>query len=256
MASCGLGSETGNGILFRDLDGVISAMDADGNNVRQLLNTEKYDAQPVWSPDGEHIAFVESIEGLSEGVFVMDADGTNVKRITIAEASYSDPSWVQGGRGVAFVSDRDGDNEIVQILDWESTLFYVDHSNVFSEVPSISITNNLVHERNPSWSPDGEFVVFISERSGYAGIFVADATGENERRLLEDDKNYMRPTWSPAGDSIAFIADLGSGSEIFAMSVDGSNVRQITDNTTSDFYPVWSPDGKYIAFTHSENGNR
>ena len=97
----------------------------------------------------------------------------------------------------------------------------------------------------PSWSPDGGYIAFSSDRDGNDEIYVMDADGSNPRRLTTD--GGTNPTWSPDGRHIAFE----SGFEICVMESDGSNPRCLTvdDFSIISFSELsWSPDGRHIAF--------
>jgi Tol biopolymer transport system component len=52
-------------------------MDADGTDVQQLTDNDRYDEDPAWSPDGNRIVFASDRNGF-HGIFVMDTDGINV----------------------------------------------------------------------------------------------------------------------------------------------------------------------------------
>ena len=71
----------------------ICAIDADGNNWRNLTNSPKlFDMDPAWSSDGQRIAFTTNPDGYSE-IYVMDADGNNLRRLTNDGAHNSTPDW-------------------------------------------------------------------------------------------------------------------------------------------------------------------
>src|SRR5262249_54090673 len=57
---------------------------------------------------------------------------------------------------------------------------------------------------NPSWSPDGRFLVFQSERVGHTQLFVIGADGTGERRLTWSGADDTHPAWSPDGGWIVF----------------------------------------------------
>jgi len=98
-------------------------MDADGSKVRQLTDSDDMDLEPVWSPDGERIAFASRRDGDFE-IFVMNADGTEVRQLTDNDAIDLEPAWSPDGERIAFWSDRYGDSEIF-VMD-------ADGSNVYS----------------------------------------------------------------------------------------------------------------------------
>jgi len=102
--------------------------------------------------------------------------------------------------------------------------------------------------QTPAWSPDGRKLAFVSERDGNAEIYVMNADGSGQRRVVADDEDDIRPEWSPDGTKIAFEGGL-EDSYIDVVSADGSHRVRLT-HTGDDGDPTWSPDGARIAFTN------
>ena len=195
----------------------IYVMDADGSNVQRLTRHRGLDGYPVWSPDGNQIAFVRDTDPpvtgplyppRSQSIYVMDSDGSNVQRLTEFETGgYT--SWSPDGEQIAFEGNFDGI--------WEIYVMDSDGSNVQR------ITHTPVRDAGsfaPEWSPDGQKIVFDSNRDGNFEVYVIDADGSNVQRLTHNDKADARPAWSPDGQRIVFHAN----HEIHVMDADGGNV--------------------------------
>ena len=155
---------------------------------------------------------------------------------------------------IAFVSRRDGNSEIY-VMD-------TDGKN------QRRLTNNADADYQPSWSPDGKRIAFVSERDGHpdvipgwhtSEIYVMDADGKNQQNLTNNPSDDRSPSWSPDGKHIVFETDRdndrGHNIEIYVMDADGSNPKNLTNNLTEDRYPAWSPDGKRIAFSARREGH-
>jgi Tol biopolymer transport system component len=69
----------------------------------------------------------------------------------------------------------------------------------------VPLTHNLVEDNQPSWSPDGSQIAFVSNREGRQyTIYLMDAYGRDSRRLTESTQNNFSPVWSPDSHAIAY----------------------------------------------------
>ena len=103
---------------------------------------------------------------------------------------------------------------------------------------------------NASFSLDGEWVVFTSERTGSADVFRVRADGSALERLTDSPAFDDQGALSPDGRSLAFVSSRGGGSaDIYVMDLESRAVRNLTTSPGGDFRPSWSPDGRTIAFS-------
>ena len=108
----------------------------------------------------------------------------------------------------------------------------------------------------PSWSPDGARLAFVSERAGSESIYVVDLEGGELELVIGGPLVDYDPAWSPDGQSLAFSSDRDGDFDIYLAQSDGSDVMQITDDPANDENPSWSPDGQRIAFYSDRDGNQ
>jgi Tol biopolymer transport system component len=250
-------SRDGRTIVFvswRDGNGEVYAMDADGSSPRNLTQHPATDVRPAWSRDGRTIAFVSRRDGNSE-LYVMNADGSGKRNLTRDRASDDYPTWSPDGRRIAFLrapllSNGPADSLGVHRI-------YVYHLYVVNADGSglRRLTRNWTYPgqvKQVAWSPDG--------RTIYFGRYLIRTDGSGARRLP-----YIPITavWSPDGRKIAFAAKgpeppprYSSHSDIYVMNADGSGKRMLTHNARYNAEPAWSPDGRKIAFRSTRNGNR
>ena len=122
-----------------DITYEIYVMDVDGQNEQRLTDNRNNDWQPVWSSDGNRIAFEADRKGdfVNWDIYVMDADGGNQQKLTNHRGWDSSPSWSPDGKRIAFNSERDGNYEIY-VMD-------ADGGNLQN------LTNNPGGDSGPAW---------------------------------------------------------------------------------------------------------
>jgi Tol biopolymer transport system component len=121
------------------------------------------------------------------------------------------------------------------------------------------VTDSPGLEGIPSWSPDGERIVYTSGAWNDQKISIMNADG-SEQRTFHIRGGAGQPAWSPDGERIAFTSDVGpdketwDNEEIFVMNSDGSGLTRLTDDPAYDAFPAWRPSEKTKEVHHGENG--
>ncbi len=107
-----------------------------------------------------------------------------------------------------------------------------------------------------TWTPDGERVVFASDRDGTYGLYWkrADGTGEDEP-LLPAGHVPAWGSWSPDGSTYAFTQMRAGQPDIWILSRTGDGKAfPFLDSPSSEWGPGFSPDGKWIVYCSDESG--
>ena len=99
-----------------------------------------------------------------------------------------------------------------------------------------------------AFSPDGNKVLFLSNRDGNFEIYRINFDGTGIQRLTNVAGFDEYPVYSPDGARIAFTSDRDGNVEIYTMNADGSNQLRLTKNAGVDDEPTFSADGTKIAF--------
>ena len=108
-------------------------------------------------------------------------------------------------------------------------------------------------DTNPSFSPDGNRVVFVSTQgSGNKEIYLIGADGSGRTRLTTSSAVEDSPKFSPDGKRIVFVSNRSGNFEITLMNADGTGQTQLTNTPANEVNPSFSPDGTKIVF---ENGD-
>ena len=117
------------------------------------------------------------------------------------------------------------------------------------------LTSHPSIDTSPSYSADGKFITFNSDRSGAQQIYVMKSDGSKVKRISFGDGLYGTPVWSPRGDLIAFTKIYKGKFYIGVMRSDGSGERLLTENFYQEA-PSWSPNGRVLIFYRETAGGK
>ena len=223
--------------------------DADLSGARQLTSGRASSGWPVWSPDGQSIAFDSDRSDPDPDddqyvydVFVMRADGTGVVNLTGGVGGSGDPAWSPDGRSIAFQSDQGTGPQGIFVMQRDGT-----------GVRQVTAAPEGAFDGAPRYSPDGDRLIFTRyDDRGGAALFTVQASGEQLRQITPFAIGAGDAHWSPDGKRIVFEAypSPTSRGDVYVVRDDGSGLRNLTDNaaTNGSSDPVWLPDGKRMLF--------
>jgi len=179
-----------------DLEIYVAQIDEMGNNPQpiRLTNHPAQDTMPVWSPDGDRLAFQSNRNG-GPDIYLLDLATRAVSRLTHDGADNAPYAWSPDGTQIAFTAVYGGPPDIY-VMD-------ADGSNVRR------LTRGQAVNSAPTWSPDGERLVFVSDRDGDAELYVVDIEGGHAARVTNNTTEDRSPAWSPDGDRLAFVSLYG-----------------------------------------------
>lgn len=283
-------SPDGKKIVFasnRDGETAIYVINADGSNVRKLVNDLPDCSLPTWSsdgmklyfysesraymmnadggnlakipdpfgklsPDGKKTVFVSGAVPDSQAsyeIYVANADGSNQIRLTNNHSLDADPAWSPDSKRIVFTCFPDGFVDGGQ-NNAEICVMSADGSDV------IRLTNDPAWDSAPAWSWDGTRILFNSRRgcNGQDAIYVMNADGGNAMQLTDCGENARPGNWSPDGKRIVYESRRDGNSEIYSINADPSHQTNITQNPAEDIEPAWSHNGQQIAFISNRDG--
>ncbi len=212
-------------------------------------------SRPAVSADGALLAYVGKRQG-RDHLFVHDLrTGRRVADACFAElVSMSSPAWApEGARLALSAAGAAGTTDLYLLETGTGSLR--------------QLTDDLYDDREPSWSPDGRYLVFSSDRwpseePAGRNLFALDLQDGSLRRLTAGAHRDIQPVWSPDGRHVAYSSDQSGIPNIFALpvSVDPDSglrhgaPRQVTRVLTGAFDPAWLPRGDGLVFSGYEAG--
>ncbi len=195
------------------------------------------DRQPVYSPDGQWLAYSSNRAGNLDVWARSTRDGT-VRRLTDHPALDFDPAFTPDGTGIIFTSRRSGTIEI-----WMANM---DGSG------ARQLTRDGVDAENATATPDGEWIVYVSGNPGQRGIWKIRPDGTDATHLVRGSAGL--PEVSPEGRYVSYATTHRSGLAVV-------HVARVEDGEILPFEihlpgaelgngrSRWMPDGRAIAFT-------
>jgi Tol biopolymer transport system component len=103
---------------------------------------------------------------------------------------------------------------------------------------------------NASFSRDGQWIVFTSERAGSADVYRVHLNGSGLERLTDDPAFDDQGSLSPDGRTLAFVSTRAGGkANVWLMDLATRQTSRLTHSDSGNFRPTWSPDGQWIAFS-------
>jgi len=226
-------SPDGSRLAFSSFNGSAWEIRMFSFDLNRMVSFPRYgrtNLSPAWSPDGSRLAFSSSRSGTPE-IFVVDQSGGNLHRLTNSGTTNVSPTWNRKtGSEIAWVS-RHGDLPKIFTMSSDGT--------------NVQQLTDQGYAVSPSWSPNGQFLVFSWMRHygpgapGSQDIYLMDVTNKQWVQLTHDGGRNDFPCWSPDNRHIVFQSNRSGSLQIWSMLADGSNQKQLTTSGTNS-EPDWS----------------
>ncbi len=210
-----------------------------------------------WSPNGEKIVFAAKA-GAEDALFILNVDQRKVEEtIRLDIDGIFSPSWSPKGDLIVFIGIDAGQSDIY-VFD-------------LGEKKLRKLTDDIFSDLDAKWSPDGNEIVFVSDRGDYLqkippgikmqphqfsriDVYEIQVGSGEIIRLTDDEAEEFSPAYSPDGDKIAYASDRNGISNIYILDKAKQESYPITNLLTGVSQFSWSREGSRLAFASFYNG--
>ena len=214
--------------------------DADGYNENKIMESPDPIMSPAWSPDSRRIAYV-SFEDNRSSIFVQTLRTGNRVRVSNRPGVNGAPAFSPDGRKlVVTLSDADGNLDIYT-LD-------------IATREARRITTHRAIDTEGSWSPDGRYIYFTSDRSGGPQIYRVSANGGSAERVTFEGSYNARPRVSPDGKKLAMVHLQNGNYRIAVMDLDRRDVLVLSAGR-QDESPSFAPNSDTLIYATRTGSN-
>lgn len=178
-----------------------------------------------WCRLGKKITYTQKPAGMPSQLWIIDRDGSNKIRLGTSENVGIGKDWCPLGLRVIYSAKDSQGKDDLWVIDYYGT-------------NQIQLTNTSYNEWNPSFSPDGKWIAYVSDEGGSPDVWLRDIEGNYRSRLTNKTGRLDSiPKWSPDGSKIIF---------------EGQNPGK---NYSTDLITAEVPDGSDTALTNGLNSS-
>ncbi|AAN53104.2 PD40 domain-containing protein [Shewanella oneidensis MR-1] len=252
-------SPDGQHLVF-DLLGDIYQIPVTGGEAKPLAQGISWQMQPVYSPNGKHIAFTSDADG-GDNIWIMNADGSNPRTVTsetfrlLNSPAWSPDSQYLIGRKHFTASRSLGAGEV-----W---LYHVAGGE------GVKLTERPNDEKDlgePAYSPDGRYIYFSQDdtpgktfhysKDSVNGIYKIkryDTKTGNIEILIEGTGGAIRPTPSPDGTKLAYIKRDDFQSSLYLLDLKSGETTKLFGDLDRDMQETWAIHGVYPSMAWTQD---
>jgi TolB protein len=214
--------------------------DADGENPRMILQSDRPLMSPAWSADGEWLAYV-SFERRVSAVYVQQVRSGKRSMVSARAGINGAPSWSPDGKKLALTLSGNNGNLDIYLLDLGSQAL-------------TRLTDDPGIDTEASFTPDGTAIYFTSDRSGNPQVYRLGLGGnERPRRVTFTGSYNARPRVSPDGKQLAVLT-LDDGAYRIGIQDLATNTMQVLSKGRQDESPSYAPNGAMVILAGRERG--
>jgi len=222
----------------KDREKKIAMMDFDGSNLEYITNGSNLVLTPIFSKANKNEIIYLEYKDKKPHIFKLNLTNKKLTLIgNIAEMTFAPSFNPTGLNEIVFSGTDNGYSNIYKIN--------------FDEGNIEQLTFDKAIATSPSWSPDGEKIVFVSDKTGVRKLYIMDKNGDNIQLISKGRGVYDKPSWSPDGRLISFVKLEKGEFSIGLMTPTGESERDIMNAYLVEGIK-WSPNGRYLIYSKQQ----
>jgi TolB protein len=195
---------------------------------------------PAWSPDSRRLAYV-SFEGNISTIYVQTLRTGNRIKVSSRVGINGAPAFSPDGRKLVLTLGGIDGNLDINVLDLASRQF-------------TRLTTNRAIDTEGTWSPDGQYIYFTSDRSGGPQVYRIGVSGGTPERISFEGSYNARPRLSPDGKKLALVHLDRGNYRIAVLDLDSRDLLVVSEGR-QDESPSFAPNSDSLIYaTWSGNG--
>ena len=207
--------------------------DQDGENDHKIMESKDPIMSPAWSPDSRQLAYV-SFEGSKSSIFVQTLRSGNRFQVSNKPGVNSAPSFSPDGRKLVVTLGGVDGNLDIHILDITSRR-------------TTRLTTHRAIDTEGTWSPDGRYIYFTSDRSGGPQVYRVSANGGTPERITFEGSYNARPRLSPDGTRLAMVHNDRGNYRIAVMNLERKDLLVLSSGR-QDESPSFAPNSDILIY--------
>jgi TolB protein len=214
--------------------------DQDGENEHTIMESNDPIMSPAWSPDSRQLAYV-SFEGNKSSIFVQTLRTGNRFKVSSKPGINGAPSFSPDGRQLVVTLGGTEGNLDIYTLDVTSRQLQ-------------QLTTHRAIDTEGTWSPDGRYIYFTSDRAGGPQIYRIPATGGTPERITFEGSYNARPRLSPDGTRLAMVHNDRGNYRVAVMNLARKDIL-IVSGGQQDESPSFAPNSDILIYATRQGGN-
>jgi len=214
--------------------------DQDGFNEHTIMESKDPIMSPAWSPDSRQLAYV-SFEGSKSSIFVQTLRTGNRFKVSSKPGINGAPSFSPDGRKLVVTLGGVDGNLDIHVLDINSR-------------QTTRLTTHRAIDTEGTWSPDGRYIYFTSDRSGGPQVYRVRATGGTPERVTFEGSYNARPRLSPDGKRMAVVHNDRGNFRIAIMDLERKDLLVLSTGR-QDESPSFAPNSDSLIYATRQGRN-